>query len=512
MLALVSAQGAKPELPEIHHRQTASNDPPAAIVTNKLACLRIVSREVSRNQPSFHGAVYAEPKGMRLLGTSQVSDDNGRTWHPVLFQPDLKHNLPYGYRREPVTSVCDRRTGRLVTILNALDTPGLDPKINEPPIAQNTYYLRYRISKDGGRTWLLDDPILQTGTYDAKHPVEGVWVGKNAIYLGDAGCIPIVARNGKILVPAQLTPLAPDGTLWNPSGGHTFTEVVVLIGTWTKGGRLKWEASQRVCGDPDRTTRGLIEPTLAEFPDGRILMVMRGSNGGKADPQHRLPSWKWFSVSSDTGRTWSKAEPWAWDDGRPLFSPSSMSTLFKHSSGRWFWVGNVSVTNCTGNLPRWPLVMGEVDARSLRLVRQSRLVVDTQQPSDKTQGRLDISHVTLFEDRQTQEIVLTYPRAHHAHQSYEWVTARLALNPAADVSVGADKPPEPYTPVKASPSSFRCLGRNTELGALLLPKQVISADRPLLAGPVRLVTEPAMAWPGPLRSCKDTMTSARSCR
>ena len=54
-------------------------------------------------------------------------------------------------------------------------------------------------------------------------------------------------------------------------------------------------------------------------------------------------------------------------------------------------------------------------------------MVDTEQPSDKTQGRLDISHVTLFEDRQTHETALTYPRAHHAYHSYEWVTARLAL-------------------------------------------------------------------------------------
>jgi hypothetical protein len=398
--------------------------------TNYPACVRIVSREVSSNQPAFHAVLYAEPKGLRLLGTAQVSDDNGRTWNPVKFQPDLKDQLPYGYRREPVTSVCDRRTGRLVTILNALDTPGLDPKVNEPAIAQSTYYLRYRVSKDGGRTWLLDEPIVQAGAYDPKHPIAGVWVGKNAIYLGDVGCIPIVARNGKVLVPAQMTPLAPDGTLWNPSGGHTFTEVVVLIGIWTKGGRLEWNASQFVCGDPARTTRGLIEPTLAEFPDGRILMVMRGSNGGKADPKQRLPSHKWFSVSSDGGQTWSQAEPWTYGDGVSFFSPSSMSTLFAHSSGRWFWAGNMSLTNCAGNLPRWPLVMAEVDPKSLRLVRQSQFAIDTEEASDQTRGRLDLSHFTLFEDRQTHEIVLTYPRAHQAYRSRDWATVRLAVGPA----------------------------------------------------------------------------------
>jgi hypothetical protein len=401
----------------------------AAGIASDLPCLRVASRTVTSNQTPFLGALYAQAKGLRLLGNSQASDDNGRTWHPVVFQPDLKEKLPYGYRRDPVTSVCDQRTGRLVTILNALDTPGLDPKINEPAIAQNTYYLRYRVSKDGARTWLFDEPMVQEGKYDAQHPIDGVWVGKNAIYLGDTGCIPIVTREGKVLVPAQFTPLTLDGTLWNPSGGHTFTEVVVLIGSWARGGHLKWEASQHLCGDPARTTRGLIEPTLAEFPDGRILMVMRGSNGGKADPRNQLPSYKWFSLSHDGGRTWSKAEPWTYDDGSPFFSPSSMSALFKHSSNRCFWVGNICQTNCLGNLPRWPLVVVEVDGKSLSLVRSTQVTLDTEQPADQSQGRLDISHVTLFEDRQTHEIVLAYPRAHRAYQSYEWVTTRLALNP-----------------------------------------------------------------------------------
>ena len=76
---------------------------------------------------------------------------------------------------------------------------------------------------------------------------------------------------------------------------------------------------------------------------------------------------------------------------------------------------------------------------------------------------------------------------------------RLALLPAvlcarllcaANPDGTATQPPAPYTPVKASPSKFSCLGRKTALGSLLLPKQIHAAGQPLLAGPVRLVTEP----------------------
>lgn len=393
--------------------------------TDDTPCLRVTSRTVCTNSPPFYNAIYAEPRGPRLLGPGTLSEDNGQTWLPFSFNPDFNKGRSYGYRRVQVTSACDRRTGRLITVFNALDTPGLDPKAHEPPIAQQTYYLRYRVSEDGGRSWRFDTPIIQKGAFDAKHPVEGVWLGKNAIYLGDLGCIPLVTRKGKILLPTQMTPLARDGTLWNPKGGWTFTDVLVLSGTWTAQGSLEWTASKPLRGDPERTTRGLIEPTLAEFPGGRILMVMRGSNGGKADSQHRLPSYKWAAVSRNEGRSWSKPEPWTYDNGLPFFSPSSMSTLFTHSSGRCFWAGNISSTNCAGNLPRWPLVIGEVDPKNLRLIHRTLLIVDTEQPGDKAQGRLDISHLTMFEDRQSREIVLTYPRAHNAYRSREWVTVRL---------------------------------------------------------------------------------------
>src|ERR1035438_3026377 len=62
----------------------------------------------------------------------------------------------------------------------------------------------------------------------------------------------------------------------------------------------------------------------------------------------------------------------------------------------------------------------------------------------------------------------------------------LAASPVA----GATKPPAPYTSVKASSAQFRCLGRETKLGPLLLPQQITAVNQSLLAGPVRLVTEP----------------------
>ena len=49
---------------------------------------------------------------------------------------------------------------------------------------------------------------------------------------------------------------------------------------------------------------------------------------------------------------------------------------------------------------------------------------------------------------------------------------------AASSDASTTKPPAPYTPVKASSSQFRCLGRGKKLGPLLLPQQITAANRP----------------------------------
>ena len=54
----------------------------------------------------------------------------------------------------------------------------------------------------------------------------------------------------------------------------------------------------------------------------------------------------------------------------------------------------------------------------------------------------------------------------------------------------ASEPPKPFTPVQATTREFGCLGRKTELGNFLLPAQITAADQPLLAEPIRIVSDP----------------------
>ena len=71
--------------------------------------------------------------------------------------------------------------------------------------------------------------------------------------------------------------------------------------------------------------------------------------------------------------------------------------------------------------------MGEVDPESLMLIHDSVIVVDSITEDDLDQGRLDLCHFSILEDRLTQEFVLTYPRYHDSYSYCEWATVRLAI-------------------------------------------------------------------------------------
>jgi hypothetical protein len=194
-----------------------------------------------------------------------------------------------------------------------------------------------------------------------------------------------------------------DGFYANPGAGHTYTDCLLLMGRW-EGERLRWTCSERIVGDPARTTRGMIEPTIAELDDGSILMVMRASN----DARHELPGHKWVSRSTDGGLTWTEPAPWTYDDGEAFHSPSACSQLIPYSDGRLLWMGNICAGNPQGNRPRYPIVLAQVDAATGLLMRDTVTVIDDRQPGEGE--RLTLSNFYTREDRETGELLLHLPR------------------------------------------------------------------------------------------------------
>lgn len=382
--------------------------------------LTLASKTVLDATSPLRGASYLRPEGPEMVKAGAYSPDNGRTWERFSPTPDFDGGLPHGYRRGMLPVFCDPVNGNVLGIVNSLDTPGLDPTIVEPPIALEQYYLRHRVSTDGGRTWLFDEPIIAEG-HTEENPFEGMYKGRNGLFIGDVGSHPIRTQEGRVLIPAQVCTLGEDGKLHSPGGGFTYTDALIIIGEWQTDHTLQWRTAERIVADPARSTRGMIEPTLAQAPDGRILCVMRGSNGGTRDPQFEIPSHKWRSISDDGGFTWTEPEPWAYDDGEAFFSPSAMSQLLTHSTGRIFWIGNINHENCRGNHPRHPLVIGEVAPETLLLVRDSVVELDAVQPDE---ADINLSHWWGMEDRETGNIIVVGHRheiGYKARQAVEYI-------------------------------------------------------------------------------------------
>lgn len=326
----------------------------------------------------------------------RFSSDNGRSYGPAL-EVGTHEPRPGGMlRRYLSTAFVDAGTGQLVQFILQGVLPGDDPLAG-----MRHWTLRYALSRDGGRSFWHEEPLVHAGRgFSPEHPLPGLWTGKNSIMIGASTCAPIQLESGEVLQPVQITPVGPDGVYYNPGGGYTYHDSAVLIGSFNERGTIDWQVSERVAADPRRSTRGMLEPTIVAASENRVLMVMRGSN----DRRPGLPGYRWFAISRDGARRWTRPEPWSYRSGKPFYSPSSCSQLLRHSNGRIYWLGNICRENPRGNHPRHPLVIGEVDEVTLRLVERSLTVIDRRRTGDAE--RLQLSNFFAYEDRSTHEIVV----------------------------------------------------------------------------------------------------------
>ena len=356
------------------------------------------------------GSFYTRAKGQELESvhvTSSASDmvdvehyrlsaDGGRSWVDSATVAAKRHTDRGTHRRHARFGLADPHTGRYLRFRNEAVLP-TDAVLEY--MTHNT--IHYEVSEDGGRSSLCDEPLVQSGAgYDEEHPLPGVHRGRNSYMMGDFAGSALFLEDGTLLLPCQISPVGSDGRYANKGGGYTYTDAAMLRGTWRKDHRLDWTLAARLEGDPATSTRGLIEPTLADLGGGRLLMVMRGSNDRRPD----LAGRRWHSISRDGGASFSPAEPWRFTDGEPFYSPSSCSQLLEHSSGRLLWLGNICPSNPAGNLPRYPFVIAEVDRETGMLVRDSVAEVDTRRPEDP--DFLTLSNFSAREDRETHRVLV----------------------------------------------------------------------------------------------------------
>lgn len=350
----------------------------------------------------------------------RYSHDNGRSWSEweEIDEKKMKQGdcTMEGGESKEGTGPYDPVSHRLVKCVFQRIVKG-DPKVAMSEIWKGNRLFCdhgfYQMSEDDGFTWGPARMLrYENGPdFDPDNWAEEKYYRTNEMYIGNV----VTLRNGTILISATVpVPFMDEEDRNVPSiFPNDYREGCVggamcFAGRWNELLKnYEWKTSKPVFLPRRISTRGLDEVHLTELNNGKILLVMRGSNSG-LDPV-KCPGRRWFSVSEDGGLTWSEIKDIRFDTGEQFFSPSSISSTIRSSlNGRLFWIGNISDKPAEGNSPRYPLVIVEIDEETICFKKNTLTVIDDRDPEHDS-ASLQLSNFSIIENRETNviEIYLT---------------------------------------------------------------------------------------------------------
>ncbi len=343
--------------------------------------------------------------------TARWSTDNGRTWSKfVPIQPSS--NVDYGG-----VTVGECGGAASYDVSTGLHVGMWLRQIQQGGLYHNFTYVR--TSPDFGRVWSVPTQLIYEpgDAFDPAKPLNPQFLNHNEGYFGNN----VLVRSDGTLLCCLAHANAPgdpknDQRPWRMGS-------VLFLGKWNAQRReYEWTPGARAEISPEHSARGLMEPELAELSDGRILLVWRGSTHGWDGTVAKLPGCKFFSISSDGGRTLTPPEPWRYADGSSFYSPSSIHRMIRHSvTGKLYWFGNISAIPPSGNSPRYPLIVAEVDEERAALKKATVTVIDDRGP-DQGPG-VQFSNFSLYEDQETHTLILHLTTYGQDPESAAWATA-----------------------------------------------------------------------------------------
>ncbi len=296
----------------------------------------------------------------------------------------------------------DRRAVAMIEV-----TQGVDDTV----VGFMDYKMWYCVSTDGGKTYDEERPMIQRGAeYSAQHPNRYVWVGKNSFCFATLPPYFVKMSNGQVFLPCFYAPLDDKGVYYNPNKTPTYSLVFGMIGTWDNAKNdVIWDVTDPITLPPDKSMDGVSECGVIELKDkpGHMFMAIRAGNW--MDRTGRVPCWKWKTLSTDYGKTWSKLTPFTYNDGSNFWSPTSQAMFIRSSkTGKVYWIGNISRVRPRAGSPRYPLVIAEFDEEKLGLRPETVTVIDDRKPGDGSS--MQLSNFFFIEDPQTGHILVMLNR------------------------------------------------------------------------------------------------------
>lgn len=339
------------------------------------------------------------------------STDNGRTWSAFDSMPDMVTRVgdfmvywgcgPMFY---------DPQAGVTVSIWLR--------QTYQPGVYNNQCF--HRLSYDNARTWSEPKQLrYEDGpAFDPAKPTSAEFLKRNQAYFGNN----IIHRGNGTLIHCVCSANIPCENKtgksyhpWFPADAKNIGSLC-FVGRWDPETKdYRWTAGKPVWVPLEVSSRGLLEPDVVELQGGRILVVWRGSDTPVTEGR------KWFSVSDDGGLTLSPVQEWKYDDGSRFYSPSSFHRFIRRTTtGKLYWIGNICPNPPSGNRPRYPLIIGEIDQSIPALKKATVTVIDDRAPNEGT--GLELSNFSLIENRETRDLEL-YLTRYGADANETWQTA-----------------------------------------------------------------------------------------
>jgi hypothetical protein len=355
--------------------------------------IETVRLEARNPKPGSNTFAYYTPEAYQRL-----SKDNGRTWRSIGSPYREEDPSRPGVYEYPPHFYLDPDNGALVKfILTYEHRPEWNhvESFSDAGTYGRSQRLFYQVSHDRARTWEpLRQVIARGDGFDSAHWGPGLYFGRTG---GQYGVGPILkSADGSIL----------HAIVVNLFDGNRYQSGFIR-GRWTTAGdALDWEFSSLIRMTDKQSSQGCCEPAPALMADGRIFVSLRccGDRQGRT-----FPSLKYWVLSEDGGRTFSEPRPLTYEDGAPVWSPSSMAAVWRApANGRHYWIGNILDAPTYDAYPRYPLCAAELLPERGMLVRASVTVLDTK-PADLAEPRRRYTNFGMYEDRETRELVLTMP-------------------------------------------------------------------------------------------------------
>jgi hypothetical protein len=356
---------------------------------------------------------------------SYISND-----HPILMHCSGREDYSDGYDDYAVMKSYDN--GRTWTapelLLKSYDVEGGRVRYAEPTAFFDPDTQKLLVISD--RVLYPDDTLDVDAVYelvlDIYDPITDTWTPRRTLNISPGRSIavsfgfPIKTSRGRLVVPAMRAQLDANGHSLHYRGCWApVDESLTIIGEYEDDGSIRWTLGWPVAVDPEKTSRGLDENTLAELRDGRIAMVCRGDNS--MFPER--PGYKWLCFSDDDGMTWSDPVPLPCDTGDPIESGANGSAFFRSiTTGKLYWIGNLCIHGVRpkGNWPRAPLVVVEVQEEPFALKRDTITVIDQRSPTECEQ--VQHSNFRFYQDRENGDLVLFLTR-YGERSAREWMLA-----------------------------------------------------------------------------------------